>query len=121
MNALIPILSQLLPIIAVLVVGGLIGLRMLRPFGNRIIDLIEEMSRSRHAILEEERTLQQIRDRLHAVDDRLDTLAERQDFLESLVENRLAGQEGAPELPREERETAAATRGEARQHGDDAG
>ena len=93
------LLGQLLPIIAVLVVGGVIGLRMLKPYGNRILDLVEEMSRSRHAILEEERTLQQIRDRLDAVDDRLNTLAERQDFLESLVENRLEGGQKTRELP----------------------
>lgn len=86
------ILELFIPIIFLLVIGGLIGLRMLKPFGNRILDLIEEMNRSRHSALEEERALQQIHDRL-------DLLAERQDFLESLVESRLEGGEAPGELP----------------------
>lgn len=106
------ILEMFVPIIFLLIVGGLIGLRMLKPYGNRILDLIEEMNKSRQSALEEERALQQIHDRL-------DLLAERQDFLESLVENRLEGEEAPGALPgREEgsgpspRSSEAADRGE---------
>lgn len=86
------LVATFIPIIFLLIVGGLIGLRMLKPYGNRILDLIEEMNKSRQSMIEEERALQQIHDRL-------DLLAERQDFLESLVENRLEG-EAPEELPR---------------------
>lgn len=85
-------LEMLVPIVFLLIVGGLIGLRMLKPYGNRILDLIEEMNKTRRSVLDEERSLQQIHDRL-------DMLAERQDFLESLVESRLEGGEAPEELP----------------------
>lgn len=88
------ILEMFVPIVFLLIVGGLIGLRMLKPYGNRILDLIEEMNKSRQSVLREERALQQIHDRL-------DMLAERQDFLESLVESRLEGGDVPEGLPRE--------------------
>lgn len=94
------VLELFIPIVFLLIVGGLIGLRMLKPYGNRILDLIEEMNKSRQSMLEEDRALQQIHDRL-------DMLAERQDFLESLVENRLEGGGDARELPGDEREGGA--------------
>ncbi len=86
------VLELFIPIVFLLIIGGLIGLRMLKPYGNRILDLIEEMNKSRQSALEEERALQRIHDRL-------DLLAERQDFLESLVESRIAGEEVPEELP----------------------
>lgn len=64
------------------IIGGLIALRMLKPYGDKILQLIKEIQKDRHEALSETRDLQHVRDRL-------DMLAERQDFLEALVENRL--------------------------------
>ena len=110
------ILELFVPIVFLLIVGGLIGLRMLKPYGNRILDLIEEMNKSRQTALREERALQKIHDRL-------DLLAERQDFLESLVESRLEGGEPVREIPREEptRDAPASDRREAPADREEAG
>lgn len=78
----------LIPITGILVGGGLIALFLLKPFGSRILDILEETNRSRRDALHDDRKLR----RLH---DRLDLLAERQDFVEALleegVERRLEG------------------------------
>lgn len=79
----------LVPLAFFAIVGGLIALKMLKPYGDRILELIKEIQKDRHQALSETRDLQQVHDRL-------DMLAERQDFLESLVKNRLE----AEELPR---------------------
>lgn len=76
-------LAELLVPLAFLgIVGALIALRMLKPYGNRILELVREIQEERHQALAETREMQQLRDRI-------DTLAERQDFLETLVEHRL--------------------------------
>ena len=72
----------LIPLLFLAMVGGLIALRMLKPYGNRILDLIREIQEERHQALSETRDLQTIRDRL-------DMLTERQDFLEALLRQRL--------------------------------
>lgn len=86
----------LVPLVFLGIIGGLIALRMLRPYGDRILELIREIQEDRHQALSETRDLQAIRDRI-------DMLAERQDFLETLVERRLDESEQA-ELERIRRE-----------------
>lgn len=86
----------LVPLTLFAIIGGLIALRMLRPYGDRILELIREIQQERHQALSETRDLQALRDRL-------DMLAERQDFLETLVERRLDDTEQA-ELERIRRE-----------------
>lgn len=71
----------LIPIVGILTGGGLIALFLLRPFATRLLEIMEESNRSRSEALRDDREL----DRLH---DRLDLLAERQDFLEALLEER---------------------------------
>lgn len=71
----------LIPIVAILTGGGLIALFLLRPFGSRILEILEESNRSRREALHEERDLERLRERL-------DLLSERQDFVEALVEER---------------------------------
>lgn len=92
----------LIPLTFLAIVGGLIALRMLKPYGNRILELIKEIQEERHQALAETRDMQQIRDRL-------DMLAERQDFLEALVKHRLDDeeQERLERLRREELGPAA--------------
>lgn len=86
----------LVPLVFLGIIGGLIALRMLRPYGDRILELIREIQEDRHQALSETRDLQALRDRI-------DMLAERQDFLETLVERRLDESEQA-ELERIRRE-----------------
>lgn len=76
----------LIPLVFLAMVGGLVALRMLKPYGNRILELIREIQEERHQALSETRDLQVIRDRL-------DMLTERQDFLESLLHRRLEEEE----------------------------
>lgn len=76
----------LIPLVFLAMVGGLVALRMLKPYGNRILELIREIQEERHQALSETRDLQVIRDRL-------DMLTERQDFLESLLHRRLDEEE----------------------------
>jgi hypothetical protein len=76
----------IIPLAFFAVVGGLIALKMLKPYGDRILELIKEIQKDRHAALSETRDLQQVHDRL-------DMLAERQEFLEALVKNRLDAEE----------------------------
>lgn len=83
-------LAPLIPIIAILTAGGVIALFALKPFGNRILDLLEESNRARQASLHEDQELR----RLH---ERLDLVAERQDFLEALLEERSDRQLRKPE------------------------
>ena len=64
------------------IIGGLIALRMLKPYGDKILQLVREIQKDRHEALSETREMQSIRDRL-------DMLAERQDVLEALVKHRL--------------------------------
>lgn len=71
----------LIPIVAILTGGGLIALFLLRPFGSRILEIMEESNRSRREALHDERDLERLRERL-------DLLSERQDFVEALVEER---------------------------------
>jgi uncharacterized membrane protein YgcG len=86
----------LVPLVFLGIIGGLVALRMLRPYGDRILELIREIQQERHQALAETRDLQALRDRI-------DMLAERQDFLETLVERRLDESEQA-ELERIRRE-----------------
>ena len=68
----------LIPIVGILTGGGLIALFLLRPFGSRILDILEENNASRREALHEDRELR-------GLHDRLDLLAERQDFVEALL------------------------------------
>lgn len=86
----------LVPLVFLAIIGGLVALRMLKPYGNRILELIREIQRERHQALAETRDMQAIRDRL-------DMLAERQDFLEALLHHRLDDEE-QEELARIRRE-----------------
>lgn len=72
----------LVPLVFLAIVGGLVALRMLKPYGNRILELVREIQEERHQALAETREMQTIRDRL-------DMLTERQDFLEALIQHRL--------------------------------
>ena len=76
----------LIPLVFLGIVGGLVALRMLKPYGNRILDLVREIQEERQQALADTRELQTIRDRL-------DMLTERQDFLESLLRHRLDEEE----------------------------
>lgn len=76
----------IVPLVMFAIIGGLIALRMLKPYGNRILELIKEIQQDRHQALEETRDMQTIRDRL-------DMLTERQDFLEALLRSRLDEEE----------------------------
>lgn len=76
----------LVPMVFLGIVGGLIALRMLKPYGNRILELVREIQAERQQAMAETRELQTIRDRL-------DMLTERQDFLEALLHRRLEGEE----------------------------
>lgn len=95
----------LVPLALFAIIGGLVALRMLRPYADRILELIREIQEDRHRTLSETRDLQAIRDRL-------DMLAERQDFLETLVERRLdAGEQAELErIRREELDPSAGLR-----------
>ena len=68
----------LIPIVGILTGGGLIALFLLRPFGSRVLDILEENNASRREALHEDRELR-------GLHDRLDLLAERQDFVEALL------------------------------------
>lgn len=100
----------LVPLVFLAIIGGLIALRMLKPYGNRILELVREIQQERHQALAETRDMQTIRDRL-------DMLAERQDFLESLMQHRLDDEE-QEELERIRREELG---GPAGPEGPDAG
>lgn len=76
----------IVPLVMFAIIGGLVALRMLKPYGNRILELIKEIQQDRHQALEETREMQTIRDRL-------DMLTERQDFLEALLRSRLDDEE----------------------------
>lgn len=102
----------LVPLALFAIVGGLIALRMLKPYGDRILELVREIQQERHQALTETREMQHLRDRV-------EMLAERQDFLESLVERRLDGDEQA-RLERMRREQVEPGRGEAGVEGADA-
>ncbi len=86
----------LVPLVFLAIIGGLVALRMLKPYGTRILELIREIQQERHQALAETRDMQAIRDRL-------DMLAERQDFLEALLQHRLDDEE-QEELARIRRE-----------------
>ena len=72
----------IVPLAMFAIIGGLVALRMLKPYGNKILELVREIQQDRHQALEETREMQTVRDRL-------DMLAERQDFLEALLRSRL--------------------------------
>ena len=99
----------LIPIVGILTGGGLIALFLLRPFASRILDILEENSESRREALHEDRELR----RLH---DRLDLLAERQDFVEALLnegaERRLEEARRSEDSTADGREVAAARSGD---------
>lgn len=94
----------LVPLALFAIVGGLIALRMLKPYGDRILELVREIQQERHQALTETREMQHLRDRV-------EMLAERQDFLETLVERRLEDGEQA-QLERMRREQVGSGRAE---------
>lgn len=74
-------LEILIPIVAILVLGGLVALRILKPFGNRLLDLLERIHRDRQETRLDDSELDRLRERM-------DLLAERQEFLEAILTGR---------------------------------